>query len=75
MAPARAKRLAQKAAAAADVEHLRPRKRRALGHKARAHGIEQMQRTKLPVRVPEARRERIELIKFAAIRVRPWPRP
>ena len=64
---------AQKTAAAADIEHSGTGEARALGHEARAHRVQQMQRTKLALRIPEARRERIEFIKLRAIRVRRGP--
>src|SRR6185437_16105947 len=59
--------LAEEAAAAADIERASACEARMLGDEPEPHGIQQMQRAELPVRVPEAVRQRVEFRQLAAV--------
>ena len=62
-------RLAQQAAAAADVEHARARKRGALGDVIRAQAVDLVQRLERPVRIPPPAGLRRELRELCRIDV------
>src|SRR3546814_20953827 len=69
-------RLAEQAAAAADVAHLRSTQRGAIGDVAQAHRVERVQRLLRALRLPPAVGERGELVYLGmedVAAVRPWP--
>jgi hypothetical protein len=60
-------RLAEQAPAATDIERAGAGEAGVLGDEPEAHGVQQMQRTELPARVPEPVRERVEFRQLAAV--------
>src|SRR3546814_14874971 len=70
-------RLAEQAAAAADVEHLRSTQRGAIGDVAKAHRVERVQRLLRALRFPPAACERGDLVELGLAEVasvQPWTR-
>src|SRR3546814_21099707 len=62
-------RLAEQAASAADVEHLRSTQRGAIGDVAQAHRVERVQRLLRALRIPPAVGERGELVELGLAEV------
>ena len=61
--------LRQQAPAAADIQHAHSGERHAFADEARAHRVQQVQRPKLALRVPEAARAGVEFGQFRGIGV------